>query len=163
MKLITAYCLYAIYCIALGKITYELTLAIQTVAQERAGLYYLYDAIIMDASIVERIKNVDVSSFSSQYGISRMEIFYGFDYECCKTLYQYHAYHKVKVGSTFILLENTYVSTYDDFEMQLAKHKLWDQRTSNSPTGYKIETFLVCASVISYAVYCLAIFISSSS
>jgi hypothetical protein len=162
IKLIVAYCVYAIYCVALGKITYELILSLQTVSQERAGLFYLYEAIKMDSFIVEQIKNIDVSSWSSQYGIYQMEVFYGFDFECCKTLYQYHLYHKVKIGSTFILLENTYAFSKDELELQIP-NKLWDLRTSSSPTGYKIETFVVCASIVAYAVYCLAIYLSSSS
>lgn len=164
IKLVCAYFAYGVFCIALGKLTNELFLLIEIILQERASLFYLYEAIKMDRLILEQIKNVDVSTFSSQYGIRRMEVCYGFDYECCKMLYQYHCYHNVKIGSTSVLLENTYLLTIDDDSTTpTLKHTLWDQRTFKSPTGYKIETFLCYISVVAYVVYRLAIFTSSIS
>ena len=164
IKLVCAYFAYAVCCIALGKLTNDLFLLFGTILQERASLFYLYEAIKMDRLIIEQIKNVDVSTFSSQYGIRRMEVCYGFDYECCKTLYQYHAYHNVKLGSTSVLLENTYIfSIDDDSTTRTLKHKLWDQRTFTSPTGYKIETLMCYISVVAYVVYRLAIFTSNIS
>lgn len=164
IKLVCGYFVYAVCCIALGKITNELFLLFETISQERASLFYLYEAIKMDTSILKQIKNVDVSTFSNQYGIYRMKVCYGFDYECCKTLYQYHLYHNVKIGSTSVLLENTYIFTIDDDSTtSILKHKLWDQRTFNSPTGYKIETLICCIGVVAYVVYRLAIFTSNIS
>ena len=74
--------------------------------QQAVDLLELHDSIKMNPMIMERITLEDVSYICSQYDIWRMTVRYDFDYETAKTLYQYHQYHNISVGSTNVLVES---------------------------------------------------------
>lgn len=144
---------YGISCMILGRFAREFCIECTTMSQVRPGLFYLYEAILMDLSILEKTKTVNVSSFSNQYDIIRMMITFGFEYDVCKTLYQYHMYHNVKLGSTFILIETTQM--LDDLSIDT----LTEKKKITTPTGYKLETVIFLIFATACIVYRLAVIV----
>jgi hypothetical protein len=139
----------------LGRLVRDFLITCGTINQEMPGLFYLYEAILMDSSILQKIRTVDVSTFFNQYDIIRMTFIYGFEYDVCKTLYQYHVYHNVKIGSTFILIENCQLL---DDPLKLITNE--DKRMLSTPTGYRLEKLIVFTCVTCFIVYRLALAVS---
>lgn len=98
---------------------------------ESENLLVLYDSLQMNAVIMEKIKNVDVSYLFCQYDIVRMQFRYGLNYETARVLYQYHMYHNVRVGSIKYLIE--YADLFTEVEPKNYEGKFPKEWSELSP------------------------------
>lgn len=111
---------------------------------ESKKLIELYDSLKMNSLLIKKVSEIDVSYLLSQYDIVRIRMRYGFNYETAKTLYQYHQYHNIRVGSTNILVE--YVDLFTEMEpKKLDKFpKEWSDLSLEQQQQARIGLIIFC-------------------
>lgn len=110
---------------------------------ESKKLEELYASLQMNSLLMQKISNIDVSYLMSQYDIARIRVRFGFNYETAKTLYQYHQYHNIRVGSTNVLVE--YVNLMTEIEPpQYEKFKKWSDLSLYQQQQLQIGFMIFC-------------------
>lgn len=111
---------------------------------ESKKLIELYDSLKMNSLLIKKVSEIDVSYLLSQYDIVRIRMRYGFNYETAKTLYQYHQYHNIRVGSTNILVE--YVDLFMEMEPKKSDKfpKEWSKLSLEQQQQARIGLIIFC-------------------
>jgi hypothetical protein len=120
---------------------------------ETKNLLALYDSLMLNPLILEKIGSVDTSYLFSQYEIFRIIIRNGFSYDQAKILYQYHEYHNISVGSIDSLVEYQSFNYTKPLDNDLEFDK--EPKTLPPSTQFEQTEKLLALIVITYWIICL--------
>lgn len=132
----------------LGVLLQDISFEFDIISEQYQMLSQLYEQIQNNEFVRNKIKVVNVWSLESQYEILCIRFHYGFNYETAKSLYQYHEYHNVKIGSVTNLIEDT-----SWFEYLFEKNIYKDSTTEVNLSFFLIKSasLLVIVSVIIFS------------